>query len=380
MLIHREWLACALAVTLLGVMGGGIRSKSHEYDHLGSSAFLSMGDSSSREDVAGGNVMLTFCDSKVIGRLPYSACLLGSRLYGASGVAIPRWTGARLGNDILQAMHAIIYAEALGLPEVSFPSEGGNLQQLFDMPLKLSIVHNPELQRRVRCSFHTSSDFLDGSACEGVTRRDYRHALLTYFKPRLNAAARKACSAEAGGFDGLTIHLRSGDLRNSDHKQGQFLPCAFHELAIAAGSYKKVRVVTEPDLAHPCLPLLRRRHGEKLHVQSKSLQEDACALMSAKHLEYGDSTFSQVLELMNENAKNVSMPSVLAGGKHEWYAAGTPDDPMGLMAPCAGDDEHGRTYSLYAVIGHEKRRRGNDRAAYMRSTPPADLRSTFACG
>mmetsp|Transcript_36477 Transcript_36477/g.66262 ORF Transcript_36477/g.66262 Transcript_36477/m.66262 type:complete len:384 (+) Transcript_36477:113-1264(+) len=372
-------LGSALAAAVFGA-AGGIRLNSQEYDALESSGFLSNGNALEIRHGLAGRMLLSFCDSEILGRLPYSACLLAVHLSGSGGVAIPHWTGARLGNDILQAVHAVIYAEALGLPEVTFPREGGNLGELFDMPRTLSIIPNPDLQRRVRCSFHASSDFFDGSSCQGVRRQDYRRALLRYFKPRLNSAAREACSAEAEGFKGLTIHLRSGDLLHSEHKQSHFLPCAFHDLAIEAGGFQEVRVVTEPDMAHPCLASLKHRHADKLvRVQSQSLAQDACALMTAQHLEFGDSTFAQVFEMMNENVKNVSMPRLLAGGERQWYAAGTSGDPMGLLAPCGGEDDQGRSYSLYSVAGITEKRRAQERMAFLLSTPTSALHSVQAC-
>merc|ERR1719263_2251550 len=108
-------------------------------------------------------------------------------------------------------------------------------------------------------------------------------------------------------------------------------------------------------MAHPCLSLLRSRHADKhITVQSRSIQEDACALMTAQHLEYGDTTFAQVLEMMNENVKDVAMPSMLAGGTHHWYAAGTSEDPMGLLSVCSEDSARARRYSMYSLAGVQK--------------------------
>lgn len=278
-------------------------------------------------------------------------------------------------------MHAIVYAEALGRSEVILPSENiNNLALLFNLPSKISIMENRALQSRVRCAFDTKADFFDGSACKGVEREDYRRAMLRYLKPRLNDATRKACAAESHGFSGLTIHLRSGDLLQMDHKQSQFLPCAFHELAIAAGNHTQVRIVTEADMAHPCLASLRYGHADKLvEVQSRSIQEDACAIMTAKHLEFGDSTFAQVLEMMNENVRDVAMPSVLAGGKTDWYEAGGANDPMGALTSCNGNDAGDRRYRLYSIVGENLKRKGRNGREFLQKTPASSLHSVQMC-
>jgi hypothetical protein len=117
-------------------------------------------------------------------------------------------------------MHAIVYAEATGGSEVILPSVSKHLPALFDLPLKIPIAKNLDLQARARCSLQYFGYFFkdDPPACTGVRRHDYRRALKRYLKPRLNAATKKTCAAEGAGFPGLTIHLRSGDLLGAGKK------------------------------------------------------------------------------------------------------------------------------------------------------------------
>jgi hypothetical protein len=386
MMVH-GWQSClTLAFASMNLKAvEGIRLDSQDVQ-LDSTRFLgAISQVHGQQSARGQGVWHSICNSEAMGRLPYSTCLFASSLYGRSGVRIRHWSGGRLGNDIVQLMHAIVYAEALGRPEVILPHKGGHLAELFDMPAKLSIRENDDLQHRARCSFGVSSDFFDGSACKGIRRNDYRRALLQYLKPRLNSAAKKACASEGQGFAGLTIHLRSGDLLHSDHKQGRFLPCAYHDVAINTGSFKELRVVTEPDMAHPCLEPLQKRHADKLVlVQSGSIHQDACALMTAQHLEYGDTTFAQVLELMNENVKDVAMPRMLGGGARDWYSVGSAEDPMGLLSQCpsgttANDAFSKRRYTLYSAADVRKIRQGQDRTNFLVMTPASSLHVEQVC-
>lgn len=372
---------CVAFAAVFSAAGGTLFAGSHRFLDSGNFLHVDSVQSGGQHRLRDSNAPFPFCDSQVAGRLPYSFCLFASRLLGTRAVTIPRWNGGRLGNNLLQVVHAIVYAEALGRPEVVLPRDGGHLESLFSMPKKISVVENLDLQHRARCKFDTTSDFFDGSDCIGVKREDYRRALLLYLKPRLNDETLRACAAESTGFSGLTIHLRSGDLLQLDHKQSQFLPCAFHDLVIAAGNYTEVRVVTEPDMTHPCLASLRDRHSDKLvTVQSRSIQEDACALMTAHHLEFGDTTFAQLLEMMNENVKDVSMPSVLSGGAHQWYAAGAADDPMGSLVSCNSNNMGSRRYNLYSVTGVDMKSKGRNRMDFLETTPSSSLQSVQMCG
>lgn len=304
-------------------------------------------------------------------------------------MVISGWNGGRLGNELFQVMHALVYAEATGAREVILPSNSRNLDKLFDLPLKIPIAQNPDLQIRVRCSLqHTGYFFKEhaDSFCTGVRRKDYRRVLKLYVKSRMNNATKTMCAAEGSGFPGLTIHLRSGDLVHADHKQGRFMPCSYHDSVIAAGDFKNIRIVTEPDLSHPCLAALHARHrGKNVIVQSKSIQEDACALMNAQNLDLGDSTFGDTLEMMNENVREVCMPKVLGGGANGWFEVGSEEDPMGSLAVCPSDgciahrlDGNDRKYSLYHVDGRKELRSLEDKSSFLLSTPVSSLKVSMA--
>merc|ERR1719277_1291052 len=87
-------------------------------------------------------------------------------------------------------------------------------------------------------------------------------------------------------------------------------PCAYFDKVIEDHKFKLVRVVTEADMKHPCIQAMQERHPDvTFQIQSKSVEEDACALMNAKNLAIGSwSTFAEVLELLNERVVNIFQP------------------------------------------------------------------------
>jgi len=148
-----------------------------------------------------------------------------------------------------------------------------------------------------------------GIKCNGVRRSDYTNVLRTYLLPHLSDEARAACKREELTSENrrpeLVIHLRSGDLLNptskdANGKKGRMAPCSFVDKVLEdAQDLERVRIITEPDLKHPCLPILVE-HGAL--VQSESVAADGCAFMYAEHLLFGaKSTFSEALSLFNPN-------------------------------------------------------------------------------
>lgn len=293
---------------------------------------------------------------------------------------VRNWEG-RAGNNVAQLMHAIIYAEAGGYHAVDVPPPaGGSLDHFFDLPPRLFIDANPDLQKRVHCSSTACKDTnFYYCTCQGTTRTDYRRALMKYLKPKMNNATRTACGAYGHGFRGLTIHLRSGDLLNSRHPQGNFMPCCFHDKVIAAGGFEDVQVITESDLSHPCLLPLRKKHPE-VKIQSKSIQEDACALMTAQHLEHGISTFPLAMAAMNENLKSVSMPGEGNGETSIPGLVGAESDAWGTLGDCGKPNATPTiAYTMYSAEGVGRTRYGNVKVEWMRSSPASSLHWRTSC-
>jgi hypothetical protein len=133
-----------------------------------------------------------------------------------------------------------------------------------------------------------------------------------YVLPYLIDEARDTCEQEALQTNvELVIHLRSGDLLNrTAGAQARFAPCSFFDALTEQDiKFERVRVITEPDLQHPCLTYFAKKRKD-VTVQSKSFAADACALMNADYLGFGaPSTFSAGLSLFNQNRVTVYVPT-----------------------------------------------------------------------
>ena len=222
--------------------------------------------------------------------------------YSPSNVTISSFYG-RTGNNLRQVAHALFMAETKEAKAVVLPMPSAALLKLFDLPERIEVRADPEFRSRVQCNVDNPNMFnhLFNLVCDGVKRTDYVRVLRQYLLPFLSKSGQEACQAEARNTRReLILHLRSGDLLgNSRQPQGKFAPCAFFEKVAHDFKFNHLRIITEPDLAHPCIKYLQRVHPDVI-VQSKTFVEDACALMHARHLALGAiSTFSLSLNRFN---------------------------------------------------------------------------------
>jgi len=230
-------------------------------------------------------------------------------------IVVDKWYG-RVGNNLHQIVHAIFAAKMSGKSRVYTPLDwtflDGTIRQLFNFSDHFDIVNDEEFRHRVFCQERKKTHFFM-IKCNGVRRSDYTNVLLTYLLPHLSDEARAACKREEATSENrrpeLVIHLRSGDLLNPTvgWQEGRMAPCSFVDKVLEdSQGLERIRVITEPDMKHPCLPILVE-HGAL--VQSESVAADGCAFMYAEHLLLGaKSTFSEALSLFNPNPVTVYDP------------------------------------------------------------------------
>jgi hypothetical protein len=272
-----------------------------------------------------------------------------------STVTFPSFYG-RAGNNLHQVAHALFIAETTEAKAVVLPMPGESLSLLFDLPERIEVRADPEFRSRVQCWFQNPN--LYWAHCDGVKRSDYVRVFRQYILPFFNKSGQEACQAEARNTRReLIIHLRSGDLlENSNHPQAKFAPCAFFEKVAHDFKFNHLRIITEPDMAHPCIKYLQRVHPDVI-IQSKTYVEDACALMHARHLALGAmSSFSQSLNRFNAEP-----------GMHY--------DPFG---PCGDENTTELTCTMmrsikYCVKGFDQTRTGQDKFDWMLHYGESDI-------
>jgi len=281
----------------------------------------------------------------------------------------------RTGNNLYQIAHAILYAEAtdrrwLRLPR---PTSQSGLAEMFVLPEVLEL--QPHTGTKLVCQFSAARRHFY-HICKGADKQQMSRVLRSYLLPLLSPQAKEACGREARrrpDTPELTVHLRSGDLLDSDHPQSHFAPCSFFERVIAIKGFRRVRVVAE-DLRHPCVGELMARHPEAdVQVGIKSLAEDACTLMHAEGLAPGAlSTFFIVFgTLFNANA-SVFWPFLRMQATMR-ENLGCPEDAAVGGAACASSRA-----MTFCVPGWEVDRSLSSKLTYM-TTVSADRISVHQC-
>jgi len=259
-------------------------------------------------------------------------CAQASAIHSVKGsdtVHIAEWWG-RLGNNLLQLQNALIYAEANGKTRVTFPTaHGTELRKLLNIPETGIKVDPKSMAVKEKClrkpPFFYEDPFHEekGKICyNDINVR--RRVLVQYVKPLLQHPEDDFQSSK----DELLIHLRSGDMMKPDgiaHPQTRQPPCAAYDKIIETGhdgaAFSNVRIIGEHDHRNPCFAELKKRHpATNLTVQEKPFLDDAAAVINARNLVLGTSSFSLQIGLMNENldhvwaAKQTLSPSIVGCG------------------------------------------------------------------
>jgi len=221
-------------------------------------------------------------------------------------VRIKEWRG-RSGNNLRQLMSAIIFAEVNGIDSVLLPSRKGAIGSVLDLPQAIPIDVNPTLNATCHTTPHPLEDTFLMPICR-VTLEDNRRAMLKYVKPLLSQRVVDACAEEKSDASVVTVHMRSGDLLGRAEGQGKCAPCSYLNVIVNMHKYDHIRIVTEPDLKHPCLHY--SYNVTSVQIQSSSMEKDICAIMTASNLvHFSSSTFAKYFGwVLNENLHRVYWP------------------------------------------------------------------------
>jgi hypothetical protein len=285
-------------------------------------------------------------------------------------VRIPAWF-KRLGNNLQQLFHAIVYAESERIPRVIIP-EGGHVRELFDLPRVIYV--QPRLLPKPDCNLSFNAFY---QTCTlGFNKIDFRRALLTYVKPHLKQDVQEVCQSKDEENPDLVIHIRGGDLHafHEMHPQSRMPPCSYYRHLIATHQFQSVRLVVEDgdrDLycGRQLLSAFRNSTSVVVRQTDHSLIDDACTLMTSQYVAFGLSTFPESLSMMSGTLKKVYVPTLKANGRGQDILYGSDRDMAGTL-DCDGFyrsecDSDFIEYILYDIPGLEEVRREADKAAYM---------------
>lgn len=281
-------------------------------------------------------------ESKIRGGAAVATAMRGAAV---AAVRITKWN-ANLGNNLAQLMHAFWFAKVheakmVELPGPSFFFEqvkaGARSQPILNDRLRLALGHLERVDPSVRGGRHCDSvagvkwDATTGifsgrfwpyqthSSCPAASPQQHRAVMQEYVRKLLSAELGMCLREMESEEDVLTIHLRGGDLFQGSPDSTALPqlwwspPCSMYSKIISEEGYRRVLLITSPDRSHPCLEWLQafkvgRSQDEapvQVSVQSASLLEDVCKLMSAQNLVLAYSTLSETLALLSERVRRL---------------------------------------------------------------------------
>jgi len=109
----------------------------------------------------------------------------------------------------------------------------------------------------------------------------------------------------------VVMHMRSGDIQGGDRYPQP--PCSYYKLVMLEGGplrkpFEKGVILTEPDMRNPCIQAMLDTFPGKIEVHSRSVAEDACTMISAKHLAIAFGTWGPALSRLNTNLMDLYVP------------------------------------------------------------------------
>ncbi len=223
-------------------------------------------------------------------------------------------TGGRLGNAVIQLIHAIHLAEKRGIGVIEAPDVrigAGNVRvERNGIALLPSGEHGPPGNYLKGDFFYKKSlsatAFADLNGAE--TRRIAQDYVMPFFglgpldPARINARSRE-----------LAVHVRSGDIF-SDNPHPAYVqpPLAFYRKVIAnlldLKLVDRVCIVAE-DRRNPCIGALEgylTSIGIPVTMQTGTLAEDVDYLRHARHVVYGFGTFGYGVSVLGGQIKTLS--------------------------------------------------------------------------
>lgn len=240
----------------------------------------------------------------------------------------------RLGNNLAFILRGIIYAKLTHHVAVQFSITSKSVKELFE-PKAVLQLSSSKLEGQRFCPEKSDKRQegrpiynFQGERCKGSTAKDFHtlalDTLVQAFKPEFKSCLNNVGAPEDAEKE-LTVHLRGQDLwgmaeyelksdkpipmeANAHHWLWHQPPCTMYRKIIVEEGFKKVIVVTSPDLRHVCVEWLKSNAaslGIEVVIQSGSLMEDFCALAKASNLVLSFSTLGDNAAVLNKRVKKI---------------------------------------------------------------------------
>ncbi|CAE7296884.1 unnamed protein product [Symbiodinium pilosum] len=238
----------------------------------------------------------------------------------------------RLGNNLAFILRGLLFAKLTNHAVVNLNLATKSLREIFDgkavLPLASSKVEGSRFcpEKSDKRQLGRPIYNFQGERCKGSKAQDFRVMALEHlqqaFLPEFQQCLDRSSSDDAKE---LTIHLRGQDLWGlaefeltsnkpipmdapAHHWLWHQPPCTMYRKIIVEEGFKKVLVVTSPDLRHVCIEWLKSNAanlGIEVIVQAQSLREDFCALTRASNLVLSFSTLGDNAAVLNRRLKKL---------------------------------------------------------------------------
>ncbi|CAE7768086.1 unnamed protein product, partial [Symbiodinium sp. CCMP2456] len=227
----------------------------------------------------------------------------------------------RLGNNLGFIVRGLVFAKLSNYTAVSLVLQKKYLQEIFGrkvtVPLRSSRLlgaHSCPMMMLPRAQVYN----FEGERCEGTSAQDCRtlavENLHQAFSPKFRTCLDSV--ADDADEDRRLIRLQPWP-RHVNARQ-----CKLQPLTLSATNFlwqgvddpppgrgfKKVRIVTSPDLRHACIGWMKSnaaQMGVKVLVQAGSLLEDFCTLAKASNLVLSYSSLSDNAALLNKRLRKL---------------------------------------------------------------------------
>jgi len=219
------------------------------------------------------------------------------------------WSG-RLGNNLYHLEELMYYARQNNYCYVKVPHCTGNcnIRDLINFPDDNVINAFPAARRHGTPQCAETLHGMARPAMDSV--KDLRSTMAE------TISGRNFLKCSLGTSDMLTdetvvMHMRSGDIHGGMRYPQP--PCSYYKLVMLEGRplrkpFEKGVIITEPDMRNPCIQAMLDTFPGNIEVHSRSVTEDACTMISAKHLAIAFGTWGPALSRLNTNLMDLYVP------------------------------------------------------------------------
>ena len=210
------------------------------------------------------------------------------------------WYG-RLGNNLLQLAQALYLAE-LTQNEVAIPAVSHFNRTFWDFRAGTEA-----------CQLVKADEFFFSRVCPSALNKSAftvarkRQVLQTHVLPSFTIPI-------GDHPDSVVLHIRSGDVFSdpTPHPDYTQPPFAFYKHVLGLPELKRLKIIlcTE-DTGNPVVNLVKKYYRTRI-IEVKTLESAISAILGAKRLILGQSSFSELLGMMAPNLEAVYIPFCLA--------------------------------------------------------------------